>query len=89
MNNQGEDQTWQEVLGLWFPEDRLFDLDVAAGRYTDWTSVSGGRLALIIVLDQFSRSLWRDSARAFAQDTAALALTMEGLSDGILTATIF
>jgi uncharacterized protein (DUF924 family) len=34
------------------------------------------------VLDQFSRSVWRISARAFAQDPAALALALEGLSNG-------
>lgn len=47
-----------------------------------WASDPEGRLALIIVLDQFSRSLWRGSARAFAQDPAALALAMQGLSNG-------
>ena len=44
--------------------------------------IAEGRLALIIVLDQFSRSVWRGSPRAFAQDPAALALAMEGLSNG-------
>lgn len=63
---------------------RFSDLTVeaAAGHLDHWASESDGRLALIIVLDQFSRSVWRDSARAFAQDTAALALVMEGLSNG-------
>lgn len=54
----------------------------AAGHLDHWASDSEGRLALIIVLDQFSRSVWRDSARSYAQDPAALALTMEGLSNG-------
>ena len=36
----------------------------------------------IIVLDQFSRSVWRGNVSAFAQDKAALALAMEGLSNG-------
>jgi len=54
----------------------------AAGNLDDWASDPEGRLALIIVLDQFSRSVWRGSARAFSQDPAALALAMEGLSNG-------
>lgn len=56
--------------------------EAAAGHFDHWRSDPEGRLALIIVLDQFSRSVWRDNARAYAQDTAALALTMEGLSNG-------
>jgi uncharacterized protein (DUF924 family) len=47
-----------------------------------WSSSPRPRLALIIVLDQFSRSLYRDTARAFAQDSKALALTLEGIEIG-------
>lgn len=43
---------------------------------------SNSRLALTIVLDQFSRSLYRDTARALAQDPKALALTLEGIDIG-------
>ncbi|MGB5326541.1 MAG: DUF924 family protein [Pseudomonadales bacterium] len=39
-----------------------------------WRSEALGRLAEIIVLDQFSRNIHRDSARAFAQDAQALCL---------------
>jgi len=49
------------------------------GELDDWSSGPRTRLALIIVLDQFSRSLYRDTARAFAQDPKALALALEGL----------
>lgn len=56
--------------------------EAAAGNLNFWASEPDGRLALIIALDQFSRSVWRDSVRAFAQDTTALALVMEGLSNG-------
>lgn len=56
--------------------------EAAAGNLNHWASDPNGRLALIIVLDQFSRSVWRDSVRAYAQDTAALALVMQGLSKG-------
>ncbi|MEO0543897.1 MAG: DUF924 family protein [Pseudomonadota bacterium] len=42
-----------------------------------WRSTPRGRVAEIIVLDQFSRQLYRKSARAFANDTLALALAQE------------
>lgn len=54
----------------------------AAGHLDHWAPDPNSRLALIIVLDQFSRSVWPDDARAYAQDTAALTLTMEGLANG-------
>jgi uncharacterized protein (DUF924 family) len=50
----------------------------AAGDLDAWASAADGRLALIIVLDQFSRSLWRGTPRAFAQDAAA----RRGAADG-------
>ena len=45
-----------------------------------WRSSAEGRLAEIIVLDQFSRNLYRNSPRAFAQDALALALAQEAIS---------
>ena len=52
------------------------------GELDHWSRSPRTRLALIIVLDQFSRSLYRDTARAFAQDPKALALALEGLEIG-------
>jgi uncharacterized protein (DUF924 family) len=54
----------------------------ARGELDIWASTPRGRLALIVVLDQFSRSVWRDSPRAFAQDPQALALALEGHRNG-------
>jgi len=54
----------------------------ANGDFDHWANNPHGRLALIVVLDQFSRSVWRDSARAFAQDAKALALSLEGYRNG-------
>lgn len=54
----------------------------ARGELATWASTPRGRLALIVVLDQFSRSVWRDSARAFAQDPTALALALAGHRNG-------
>jgi uncharacterized protein (DUF924 family) len=42
-----------------------------------WRATPAGRLAEVIVLDQFSRNVWRDTPRAFAQDALALALAQE------------
>ena len=49
----------------------------AACELSGWRSDAAGRLAEIIVLDQFSRNIYRDSAKAFAQDSLALALAQE------------
>lgn len=52
------------------------------GELDDWAQAPRSRLAIIIVLDQFSRSLYRDTARVFAQDSKALALSLEGIEIG-------
>jgi uncharacterized protein (DUF924 family) len=64
--------------------ERFASLTEHAGRgeLDDWACSPRTRLALIIVLDQFSRSLYRDTLRAYAQDAKARALTLEGLANG-------
>ncbi|MDA8902290.1 DUF924 domain-containing protein [Porticoccaceae bacterium] len=57
--------------------------DLAEGKYRDWLHSARGRLAAIIVLDQFSRNMYRDRPEAFAQDQLALAWCLEGLEDNI------
>jgi uncharacterized protein (DUF924 family) len=58
-------------------------LERAVRRELDhWAHRPHPRLALIIVLDQFSRSLYRGTARAFAQDPQALALALQGIEIG-------
>ena len=47
-----------------------------------WRATPEGRLAEVLVLDQFSRNIYRDTARAFAQDTLALALAQELVNSG-------
>ncbi|MBM3618544.1 MAG: DUF924 domain-containing protein [Alphaproteobacteria bacterium] len=54
----------------------------AAGELWKWRKKPEGRLAEIIVLDQFSRNLFRNDPRAFAHDTMALALAQEAVSIG-------
>jgi uncharacterized protein (DUF924 family) len=54
----------------------------ARGELWQWRDSATGRLAEIIVLDQFSRNIWRDTPGAFAQDDRALTLARELHSNG-------
>ena len=56
----------------------------AQGELFAWRRTPGGRLAEIIVLDQFSRNIHRNAARAFSQDPMALALSQEAVTSGAL-----
>ena len=60
------------------------ELTVAAakGLLDRWSETPRGRLALLIALDQFPRSLWRDTPAAFAQDIKATRLALEGIKNG-------
>jgi uncharacterized protein (DUF924 family) len=52
------------------------------GELYTWRAEPEGRLAEIIVLDQFSRNMFRDSALAFANDSMSLALAQEAVAIG-------
>lgn len=54
----------------------------AAGEAWGWRATTEGRLAEIIVLDQFSRQIHRGDRRAFASDAMALALAQEAVAAG-------
>lgn len=54
----------------------------ARGELDSWAEAPRSRLALIIVLDQFSRSLHGGTAQAYAQDEKAVALSIDGLARG-------
>jgi uncharacterized protein (DUF924 family) len=54
----------------------------ATGKLDHWAKTPRGRLALLIALDQFPRSLWRDTPAAFAQDIKATRLALEGIDNG-------
>lgn len=90
---------WFETLEppMWWRSDPELDarirdrfaallLAAAAGELFEWRSDARGRLAEIIVLDQFSRNIHRDTPGAFAQDTVALALAQEAVAGGHLQA---
>ena len=77
----------------WWAKDPVFDeairtefgalhASAALGELYDWREVPEGRLAEIIVLDQFSRNLYREDPRAFACDGMALALAQESVRVG-------
>ena len=77
----------------WFRKDEAFDQRLrerfgalhaaaASGERDGWRAECQPMLALVIVLDQFSRNLYRDDARAFAQDAHALACSREALARG-------
>jgi uncharacterized protein (DUF924 family) len=55
----------------------------AAGELSDWQSSPRGRLALILLTDQFPRNIYRDSPRAFAHDRQALAWCIDGIDQDV------
>ena len=55
---------------------------VVAGEKAHWRDAPEGRLAEIIVLDQFSRNMFRGTAASFAADPLALALAQEAVRNG-------
>ncbi len=86
---------WFERHGpeQWWAKDPAFDRAIRAefgtlharaalGELFAWRGEPAGRLAEIIVLDQFSRNLYRNDARAFACDGMALALAQEAVRTG-------
>ena len=54
-----------------------------AGELDDWAGTSRGRLALILLLDQFNRNLHRETPEAYTGDEKALALCFDGLDEGM------
>lgn len=54
----------------------------ARGHLDHWAMTPRGRLALIIALDQFPRSYWRDRPEAFGQDIKATRLVLEAFENG-------
>lgn len=86
---------WFEELSpqQWWEKDNVLDKRIQE-RFEDihqqasqcefyrWRDCAQGRLAEIIVLDQFSRNMYRDTPQSFAQDSLALALSQQAVADG-------
>ena len=88
-------QFWCEELtpSQWFKKDSVLDQAIGArfghlleqakyGELWAWRDTPEGRLAEVIVLDQFSRNIYRDRPEAFAQDALALVLAQEAVRLG-------
>lgn len=83
-----------EAIGKrWYAKDAAFDAEIRTrfgdlharagrGELDGWAESPEGALALVILLDQFSRNLYRDDGRAFAHDRRALALAEEAIARG-------
>ena len=80
----------EDRMSLWFGADeaadnairRKFEKDLAlaaAGKLDDWKKTRRGCFAFIIVLDQFSRMIYRNRPEAFKQDAKALEACLWGL----------
>ena len=76
-------------MNVWFGSDEVFDHEckkefsddvdrATEGKLDHWAHEPRGRLALILLLDQFRRNIYRGTAEAFAEDKAALKLCVEG-----------
>lgn len=79
----------------WWASDPAFDAlirqrflgllqQAEQGELFAWRDSARGRLAEIIVLDQFSRNVYRNTPQAFAQDGMALVLAQEAVAAGVL-----
>jgi uncharacterized protein (DUF924 family) len=77
----------------WFKKDPTFDHQIAteflplyetavSGGLDDWRAAAPGCLALILVLDQFPRNMFRNTARAFATDAMAREAARHGVDQG-------
>jgi len=77
----------------WFEKDAALDDEIlrrflpaheaaAAGKLTVWEQTAEGALALLILLDQFPRNMFRGQARAFATDALARAVASRAILNG-------
>jgi uncharacterized protein (DUF924 family) len=85
---------WREAgPDRWFKKDAAFDDEIrrrfmasyeaaAAGRLTDWEQNAEGALALLLLLDQFSRNMFRGDARSYVADPLARAVTSRAILNG-------
>ena len=81
----------------WFKKDTLFDgilmqkfgrivEQALAGQLDKWAQQKDGRLALILLLDQMTRNIYRNTPKAFAGDEIACALSLRSSTDGTVEA---
>lgn len=85
---------WREVgPEKWFAKSEAFDAEItrlflpaheaaAGGDLDGWQDTAEGAFALLILLDQFPRNMFRGSPRAFATDAKALAIAEAAIAKG-------
>ena len=90
---------WREAgPDKWFEQDENFDQAIrlrflptyqaaANGEFVAWEESAEGALALVLLLDQFPRNMFRGNARAFATDAQARAVADRALARGFDQAT--
>ena len=82
-----------EVQPLWFAKNADFDQKIiedfgkihelaVSDKFSSWQSHIRGALSLIILLDQFSRNIYRDQKQAFAYDEKALLVSEHVINQG-------
>lgn len=90
---QGPDERGVEPDAFWFGNDPLRDREIAdrfgasceaavSGELDAWGGSAEGRLALVLLIDQFRRNIHRGTPQAFSADPIALSLCMEALETG-------
>lgn len=89
---------WRDAgAASWFAKSDAFDAEItrrfepahhaaARGELNGWAETAEGTLALLLLLDQFPRNIWRGSAHAFATDPLALAVARMALANAYDTA---
>ena len=77
----------------WFSKDKMLDTQIkqrfltvhneaVSGAYNHWQDMADGALALVLVLDQFSRNLYRGTPKAYAYDDKAVAVSKLSIERG-------
>ena len=85
---------FEEYAPRWFVQNAEFDQEIAQrfradyelaaqGQLTHWTETARGGLALILVLDQFPRNMFRNDPRAFATDPLAQQIAEQMIATGL------
>ena len=80
------------IVKRWFAKDKIIDDDIRGqfesdiqkgrtGEYRSWEDNIRGRLALVILYDQFSRNIYRNTLRIFENDSLALELTLRTIQE--------
>jgi len=89
----GDGPGFEQSKQNWFAKDDAFDQQIvdkfaadyeraAAGELDDWMGSAKGCLALLLLLDQFSRNMFRGSPKAFTADPKARAIADHAVAQG-------